>query len=131
MSYLLDTNTVIAVLNDPASKPSLRLRTHAPHEVAVSSIVMHELYYGAFKSAPSNKNVPLVDALQFEALAFDREDARHAGDIRAALARVGTPIGPYDILIAGQARARELILVTSNVREFSRVEGLLIENWQR
>ena len=131
MSYLLDTNTVIAVLNDPASKPSLRLRTHAPREVAISSIVMHELYYGAFKSALSDKNVTRVDALQFEALAFDREDARHAGDVRAALARLGTPIGPYDILIAGQARARELILVTNNVREFSRVEGLLIENWQR
>jgi tRNA(fMet)-specific endonuclease VapC len=63
-------------------------------------------------------------------LSFDREDARHAGEIRAMLSAQGTPIGGYDLLIAGQARARNLILVTRNQREFQRVEGLQTENWE-
>jgi tRNA(fMet)-specific endonuclease VapC len=62
-------------------------------------------------------------------LSFDVEDARHAGAIRAELAAAGTPIGPYDALIAGQARARCLVLVTHNVREFARVPGLQVEDW--
>ncbi len=62
-------------------------------------------------------------------LEFDREDARTAGEIRAALARQGTPIGPYDVLIAGQARARDLMLVTNNLSEFQRIDGLKIEDW--
>jgi tRNA(fMet)-specific endonuclease VapC len=68
--------------------------------------------------------------LQFVVLEFDQEDARQAGEIRAALAAAGTPIGPYDVLIAGQARARSLVLVTHNTGEFSRVSGLNIEDWQ-
>ncbi len=72
----------------------------------------------------------LLDALQIEILEFDTEDARQAGEIRAALAAAGRPIGPYDVLIAGQARARDLVLVTHNVGEFSRVDGLRLENWQ-
>ena len=74
-------------------------------------------------------NVALVDSLQFEVLEFDREDARQAGQIRAQLALKGTPIGPYDVLIAGQAKARKLILVTGNTDEFKRVAGLSIEDW--
>lgn len=70
-----------------------------------------------------------VEALQFEGVSFDAEDARHAGAIRAHLTAAGTPIGPYDALIAGQARARRLVLVTHNVREFARVPGLQVEDW--
>jgi tRNA(fMet)-specific endonuclease VapC len=62
--------------------------------------------------------------------AFSREDAREAGEIRATLAEAGTPIGPYDLLIAGQARARALVVVTHNTREFSRVAGLQTEDWE-
>ena len=131
MRYLLDTNTLIAILNDPRSPPSKRLRRHAPSDIAISSIVAHELYYGAFKSARQVENVERVDALQLQIVSFDREDARHSGDMRAALARSGTPIGPYDILIAGQARSRNLVLVTNNIREFSRVPDLRIEDWHR
>jgi tRNA(fMet)-specific endonuclease VapC len=76
------------------------------------------------------QNLARVDGLQFVVLEFDQEDARQAGEIRAALAATGTPIGPYDVLIAGQARARSLVLVTHNTREFSRVSGLDIEDWQ-
>lgn len=68
--------------------------------------------------------------MQIEALEFDKEDARQAGQIRALLASRGTPIGPYDVLIAGQAVSRELILVTRNTSEFARVPGLRIEDWQ-
>ena len=68
--------------------------------------------------------------MRFEILPFDAEDARHAGEVRAALERAGTPIGGYDVLIAGQALARDLILVTHNMREFERVAGLRIEDWE-
>lgn len=129
MRYLLDTNAVIAVLNDPAGVVAGRLRRTAPAEVAVSVVVMHELYFGACKSQRRDRNLALVDALRFQVLALETEDARHAGDIRAELAARGTPIGAYDLLIAGQARARGLVLVTRNLREFERVPGLSTENW--
>jgi tRNA(fMet)-specific endonuclease VapC len=72
----------------------------------------------------------LIDALQFVVLEFDKEDARQAGQVRALLAAQGTPIGPYDVLIAGQAVARDMILVTRNTQEFERVRGLRFEDWQ-
>ncbi|NIE65649.1 type II toxin-antitoxin system VapC family toxin [Burkholderia sp. Ax-1719] len=129
MKFLLDTNAVIAILK--GESPVLaRLREHSPSDFGLPSIVAHELYFGAYKSQRSIENVARVSALQFEVVSFDAEDAQHAGDIRAKLASVGTPIGPYDALIAGQARARQLVLVTHNVREFARVSGLLIEDWQ-
>lgn len=131
MKYLLDTNTLIAIFNDQRSKPSKRLRRHEPGDVVTSSIVIHELYFGAFKSGRPVDNVARLDKLQVQTLALDREDARSAGEIRAVLKKAGTPIGPYDILIAGQARARNLILITNNTREFARVGGLQIEDWHR
>ncbi len=90
----------------------------------------HELFYGAFKSPRSTQNVALIDALQFVVLEFDKEDARQAGRLRAFLAGKGTPIGPYDALIAGQALSRSMILVTHNTSEFGRVPGLQMEDWQ-
>lgn len=130
MRYLLDTNAVIALLNDTASPIARRTRRHAPRDIGISAIVIHELYYGAFKSQRADKNVARVDALQFPVLEFDQEDARHAGEIRAHLASKGTPIDPYDVLIAGQARARKLTLVTHNTTEFQRVPGLKAEDWK-
>lgn len=127
--YLLDTNVVIGLLNADDSGLARRVRRHKPAAVCISSIVAHELFYGAFKSRRQSRNVALVDSLQFEVLDFDKEDARQAGEIRAALAASGTPIGPYDVLIAGQAKARGLTLVTANVEEFKRVGGLRVENW--
>jgi tRNA(fMet)-specific endonuclease VapC len=127
--YLFDTNAVIALLNDVESPIGRRARQHKPADICMSSIVAHALFYGAFKSQRAMHNVALVDSLQFEVLEFDKEDARQAGQIRAQLALTGTPIGPYDVLIAGQAKARKLILVTGNADEFKRVEGLSIEDW--
>lgn len=127
--YLLDTNAVIALLKGNAQLLS-RVKAASPHDVAISSIVAHELFYGAFKSSRVDDNVARVDRLRFRTLEFDRDDARCAGEIRASLARGGTPIGPYDILIAGQALSRSLVLVTRNGREFSRVSGLNVEDWE-
>ena len=92
---------------------------------------MHELYCGAWKGSPGRlaENLGRVDGLRFEVLAFDPGDARQAGEIRGGLAAAGTPIGPYDVLIAGQARARGITLVTRNAREFSRVPALTVETW--
>lgn len=129
MTFLLDANIVIAVLNDANSHPARRLRRYKPTDIGISAIVLHELYYGAFKSQRKTHNVALIDQLQFQILEFDSEDARQAGELRAFLALTGTPIGPYDVLIAGQAKARSLVLVTRNTREFHRVAGLRVEDW--
>jgi tRNA(fMet)-specific endonuclease VapC len=130
MRFLLDTNAVIALLGDPGGRLAQRVRRHAPASIGLSSIVMHELYFGAFKSGNRDRNLAVVDGLRLEVVAFDREDARHAGEIRASLASQGIPIGGYDVLIAGQARARALTLVTRNLREFRRVQGLHVQDWQ-
>ena len=130
MRYLLDANAVIALLNDTTSPIARRIRRYAPRDIGVSAVVIHELYYGAFKSQRVEKNVAHVDALQFPVVEFDQEDARQAGEIRAHLASKGTPIGPYDVLIAGQAKARKLTLVTHNTTEFQRVSGLKVEDWK-
>jgi tRNA(fMet)-specific endonuclease VapC len=130
MAYLLDTNAVIALLNAPRSKLASRVRQSNPTDVAVSVIALHELFYGAFKSQRALRNLAVLDALQFEVVEFDKEDARQAGEIRASLAARGTPIGPYDLLIAGQAISRDLTLITHNTVEFGRVTGLRLEDWQ-
>ncbi len=130
MRYLLDANAVIALLNDSTSPFARRIRRYAPRDFGVSAVVIHELYDGAFKSQRVEKNVARVDGLQFPVLEFDEEDARQAGEIRAHLASQGTPIGPYDVLIAGQAKARKLTLVTHNTTEFQRVPKLKVEDWK-
>ena len=77
--YLLDTNAVIALLNDAESPLARRVRQHKPADICISSIVAHELFYGAFKSQRAESNITIVDSLQFEVLEFDKEDARRAG----------------------------------------------------
>lgn len=130
MRYLLDTNAVIGLLNDLTSQLARRVRREKATDLAISAIVAHELYYGAFRSRRVAENLALVDSLQFAVLDFDNEDARHAGEIRALLASQGTPIGPYDVLIAGQARSRNMVLITHDMNEFGRVPGLRCEDWQ-
>jgi tRNA(fMet)-specific endonuclease VapC len=130
----LDTNAIIVSLNDPTSRVRARINQARDEGTAltVSAIVMFELWYGAAKSGHRQRNIDrLVDFLNgpIQLLNFDAEDAREAGDIRAALSKAGTPIGPYDILIAAQARRRGALLVTANKREFARVPGLRTEDW--
>ena len=129
MIHLLDSNVVIAALKRD-HRVLERLGRARPDDVALSSIVIHELYFGGYRGERRAANLAIFDALGFEILPFDREDARKAGELRAHLAARGTPIGPYDVLIAGQALARDLTLVTRNIRGFARVPGLRLENWQ-
>ena len=90
----------------------------------------HELCFGAYKSRRVAANLQNVHAVQFEVVPISKADAERAGEMRAALQARGTPIGPYDVLIAGQAvRARSLTWITHNVAEFSRVVGLEFEDW--
>jgi tRNA(fMet)-specific endonuclease VapC len=129
VKYLLDGNVVIAMLKGH-EKVLGRLRQHHPSDIGLPAVVTHELYYGAYKSLRVAKNLAVLDALQFAVVEFDREDAVQAGEIRAAFAVAGTPIGPYDVLIAGQAVSRNLILVTRNECEFLGVKALQVENWK-
>ncbi len=129
MKYLLDSNAVIAALK-PVTKFVEKLERQDPGDCAISAIVAHELYFGAYNSRAVGRNLAQLEGLQFETLDFDLEDARCAGEIRAALVKAGKVIGPYDLLIAGQAVARGLTLVTHNVREFSRVANLRFEDWE-
>ncbi len=131
MAYLLDSNVVIALMARPSSPLGHRVASQPVGAVLLSSIVMHELLYGAYNSDRVEANLASLDRLRFPMLAFDEQDARAAGEIRAALRRAGTPIGPYDVLIAGQALARGLVMVTGNIREFARVATLRVEDWTR
>lgn len=128
--YLLDANAVIGLLRDANSPLARRARREKLGDVAISAIVAHELYYGAYRSRRPSHNLDLVDALRFQVVEFDREDARQAGEIGAHLASRGLSIGAYDVLIAGQAVARNLILVTHNIGEFARVPRLRFEDWE-
>lgn len=130
MSWLLDTNAVIALRRAAHSPLAERIRRCSPADIFVSAIVLHELFYGIFRSDRVDRNLARLESLDFEVLSFDADDAREAGAIRAHLARLGTPIGPHDTLIAGQARARNLVLVTRNTGEFARVPDLKVEDWE-
>ena len=129
MRFLLDTNTLIALFNSSNTNLRAHITSYQPVDVVVSALVVHELYFGAYKSQRLEHNLAKVDKLPFEVLDFDKEDARQAGAIRSLLANAGTPIGPYDVLIAGQAMARNLTLITHNSKEFSRINGLVVEDW--
>jgi tRNA(fMet)-specific endonuclease VapC len=127
--FLLDANVVIQVLKTRASPLAERVHAHPPDTIGISSIVMFELYFGAFRSKQTSRNLALLDTTRFQILSYENIDARAAGEVRAILSAVGRPIGAYDILIAGQALARNLTLVTNNTREFRRVPGLAVEDW--
>jgi len=131
MRYMLDTNICIYILKHEPSQVRERFERHHLEDVCVSSVTVAELEYGAAKSARPESNARIVrdflDAL--DTLAFDPAAARHYGDIRATLERSGRIIGPLDMLIAAHARSQGLTLVTNNVREFTRVPELTVENW--
>lgn len=130
LRYLLDTNLCIRVLRD--RPPTLRDRFNAEADsLCISTIVLTELLHGAAKSARPEHNRREVErfAARLEILPFDANAANHAADIRAELERQGQVIGGYDLLIAGHARSRGLIVVTGNLGEFTRVAGLRSEDW--
>jgi tRNA(fMet)-specific endonuclease VapC len=129
----LDTNIVIASIN--RRPPHVRSKLQAAlasATVGIPAIVLFELRFGIAKSARPVENAAVLAeflALNIVPWPFEAEDAEEAGDIRAELERLGTSIGPYDILIAAQARRRNAILVTANMREFLRVPELNVEDW--
>lgn len=130
LKYMLDTNICIfTIKNRPQHVREAFNRFH--DQLCISSISLMELIYGAEKSASPEKNLAVVEgfAARLEVLSYDGPAANHTGQLRAELARNGTPIGPYDHLIAGHARSRGLIMVTNNRREFDRVPGLRVEDW--
>ena len=133
MRFLFDTNAVISLLGKRSEALTDRVFQCSEGEIALPAIVCHELYFGAYKSQRTSFNLETLRLLlaDFPVLPFEGEDARVAGEIRAALNKVGTPIGPYDVMIAGQAKARGLVLVSNNMGEFERVPDLLLEDWTR
>lgn len=130
LRYMLDTNICIhAIKNRPAAVRD-RFNEHSAH-LSISAVTLGELLYGAEKSNDASGNLSIVEsfAARLVVLPFDEKAAAHFGQTRAALERLGTPIGPYDLMIAGHARSEGLTLVTNNLREFQRVDGLRTENW--
>ena len=130
----LDTNIVIGIVNGRNLSLRLRLQEQmrSGTEVALPVVALFEMRYGFAKSDRREHHQRLLDrflAVGVKVLPFEPEDAEHSGDIRAHLERRGMPIGPYDILIAAQARCRGATLVTANVRGFERVPGLLVTDW--
>jgi tRNA(fMet)-specific endonuclease VapC len=134
VNYLLDTNACIALINGkPASvRARLQRETSAGSQVFVPSVAVFELWYGVAKSARPEFNAKRLEVFlagPVQLVPLDNEDAKVAGVIRATLEVSGKPIGAYDILISGQALQRKLTLVTANVSEFSRVKGLVWQDW--
>ncbi|MDX1417813.1 MAG: type II toxin-antitoxin system VapC family toxin [Candidatus Promineifilaceae bacterium] len=130
--YLLDTNACIAVLNGSSPPLVARLQQHNPVDILLCSVVKAELIYGAYQSSRAADNLRLLDRFfePFTSLPFDDDCCDAYGRMRSDLARGGIPIGPNDLLIAATAQANDLTLITANIKEFGRVAGLSIENWE-
>jgi tRNA(fMet)-specific endonuclease VapC len=131
MRYLLDTNICIYLIRKHPQTVLEHFRQHSPQDVAISTITLFELEYGAQKSQQIQRTQDALARflLPLTILDTDRHTAVDAAIIRADLEKKGTPIGPYDLLIAGLARSRGMTMVTNNTKEFARIEGLLLENW--
>lgn len=130
LKFMLDTNICIfTIKNRPQQVREAFKRHHG--QMSISTVTLMELIYGAEKSANPERNLADIEgfAARLEVLKYDQNAAAHTGQLRAELAKAGTPIGPYDQMIAGHARSQGLILVTNNLREFDRVPGLRIEDW--
>lgn len=130
MRFMLDTDICIYAINDRPQQVLQALREHYAEGLGVSSITASELFYGVARSGSARNADVLRRFLRgLEVAEFDAAAAEVAGQVRAWLASQGTPIGPYDSLIAAHAQALGVTLVTNNTREFERVPGLRLENW--
>ena len=132
LRYMLDTNILIYTIKNKPVAVRQHFETH-DGELCASTVTAMELLYGAHKSQAVRRNLDVIEGLlaRLELLDFDLDAAEHTGQIRAELATSGNPIGPFDVMIAGQARSRGLCLVTNNQAEFARVSGLRLENWAK
>lgn len=131
MRYMLDTNICIYAIKHKPEKVLEELQRHDPSDVCISAVTYAELIHGVEKSAAIEKNRLALSLLlaNIEIFDFDAKAADCYGKIRAELEKKGSPIGPLDMMIAGHARSLEFTLVTNNIKEFSRVSGLRLENW--
>lgn len=131
--FLLDTNVCIRILNGSSAAVLSRLQGTAPSALRLCSIVKAELLYGARRSSRVEDNLRLLQRFfaPLASLPFDDRCAEEAGLIRLDLERAGRPIGPNDMLIAATARAHDAVLVTHNEREFGRIPGLRLDDWER
>jgi tRNA(fMet)-specific endonuclease VapC len=131
MKYLLDTNICIYIIQQKPEKVFRKFRKIAVGQIGMSSITHSELYYGVCKSRNVAQNEAALRqfVVPLEILPYPEEAAADYGEIRAGLERAGKSIGPLDTLIAAHARHLGLTLVTNNLREFSRVPNLKVENW--
>lgn len=132
MKYLLNTNACIGLLKGSSVTLQDKVETVRNDEVVVPSVIRYEVLYGANKSQSPNRTLALLQRFlnAFPSLSFDDEAAETCGKVRAELEGRGTPIGPYDTMIAAIAITNDLILVARNAREFRRVSGLAVENWE-
>jgi tRNA(fMet)-specific endonuclease VapC len=130
LHYMLDSNLCIQVMRTPKSATAEKFKQHHG-TMCISTITLHELMHGAERASRREHQRQLVDDLTagVEILQFDETAAEHSGQIHATLGKSGQIIGAYDMLIAGHARSRDLTVVTNNLREFRRVEGLRCEDW--
>jgi tRNA(fMet)-specific endonuclease VapC len=136
MTYLLDTNACIALINGKPAAVRTRFQrvVQKGARVNVSTIVAFELWYGVAKSNQKEGNTNRLEIFlsgPLSVLPFDEEDAKAAGKVRAEVEAAGRPIGAYDLLIAGQALRHKMTLVTANTKEFQRVPGLAFEDWAK
>ena len=131
MRYLFDTNICIYLIKKHPLEVLERFRQHSPQDVAISTITLFELQYGIEKSQYRQRSEDALTKflLPLNLINLDRSSSIEAAIIRAQLEKKGMPIGPYDLLIAGLARSRDMILVTNNTKEFERIVGLHLENW--
>ena len=131
MRYMLDTNICIYTIKHKPEKVFQRLQEINPEDICVSSVTYAELVHGVEKSAAVEKNrlALLMLLAKIEILNFDVDAADCYGKIKADLDKKGTPIDPLDMMIAGHAMSMGYAVVTNNVKEFSRVQGLILENW--
>ncbi len=132
MKYLLDTNTCIRYINGRSTQIREHMKSVSDSDIVISAITKGEMYAGSAKSHTPQQSRAAQDAffIRFASLSFDEAAANEFGQIRAALEKAGTPIGPYDMQIAATALVHGLIVVTHNTREFGRIIGLQIEDWE-
>lgn len=128
--FILDTNTLIYFFKNMGNVAE-KLLTISPKDIGIPAVVVYELEYGIAKSTSPNKRLKQLEEIcsLVEVLPFGPDEAKASADIRASLDKKGTPIGPYDVLIAGTAITRQGILVTNNTKEFKRIPKLKLDNW--
>ncbi len=132
MNYILDTNVCIKILKCNNNKILEKISTLNDADIFIPAIVRFELFYGAYKSNRPEQTLELLKSFikSFQTIELDDDIAETAGEIRAYLAKKGTPIGPYDLLIAATALSKEFILVTNNTKKFIRVNDIKLIDWE-